>query len=252
MDISKIQTGHIVRYEREKHFGFIETEEKEKAFFFFDKEMQRKFLKDGGDPEHKFSSGDEIDFRVRVSSKDRNKWEAYDLKFIRNIRREQLLEEAAENPVLKGYIKKISNGKLMVKHVTSYVYIPLQITDWETDIEKNYTSRIDELVEFRLTQTENIYKLIAVLADATYTPEFHLLTQLHNNKEIIQAALVGKNEDGYFATLLDGKVDAFILIPKELTEAQRNLLSNLKKGDSLPVTIKQIYNNKKVSLVLAA
>jgi ribosomal protein S1 len=140
----------------------------------------------------------------------------------------------------------------MVKHVSSYVYIPLQITDWEIEIEKNYTNRIDELVEFRLTQTENIYKLIAVLVDATYTPEFHLLTQLHNHKEIIQAALVGKNEDGYFATLLDGKVDAFILIPKELTEAQRNLLSNLKKGDSLPVTIKQIYNNKKASLVLAS
>ena len=251
MHPSQTQTGHIVRYDREAHYGFIETAEKEVAFFYFDKSMQRQFVRAGGDPRHQFSSGDEIQFNVLKSAKDPSKWEAFNLKFVGNSRREQLLAEATENSILKGYIKKISTGKLMVKHVSTYVYLPIQISDWELELEKNYEQRIDQLVEFSLNQTTDVYRLKAVLADATYTPEFLQLSQFQHEQAVLDAALAGKNEDGYFATLLDGKVEAFILIPKELTDIQRELLSGLRKGSTLPVRIKRIYDNKRVSLVLA-
>lgn len=250
--MANIQHGVIARYDREKHLGFIEMEDGQVVFFLFDKAMHLKFLKDGGDPEHRFSYGDEVEFKMKPSTKERNKWEAYDLRFIRNPRREMLLLDAVENTVMRGYIKRINTGKLMIKHAGSYVFIPLQVSDWETDIDTVYTARIDEIVDFKLTQTNDIYKLTAVVTDAKFVPEYHELCRLQAAHELLQAALVSKNADGYFATLLDGKVDAFIPIQKELTDAQRALLSNLKKGDTLPVTIKQIYHNKKVSLLLMA
>lgn len=92
-----------------------------------------------------------------------------------------------------------------------------------------YAAREDEIVNFKLTQTEQVHKLAAVLVDAQFAPEYNAVLVLQKSQEITPASLVGKNEDGYFTTLLDGKVEAFLPISQNLTDAERALLSNLKK-----------------------
>lgn len=246
-----IYFGTVASYDREKHIGFIDVEGGQVAFFYFDRIMQLAFVKNGGHPAHQFSYGDELSFKLNQSRRDPSKLEAYDLTFIRNQRIDLLLEEAKTKDLLRGYIKKHSSGKWMIKHAASYVHIPIQITDWEINTEAVYAAREDEIVNFKLTQTDQLHKLAAVLIDAQFAPEYHAVLALKKSQEITPASLVGKNEDGYFTTLLDGKVEAFLPIPQKLTDAERALLTNLKKGSELPTRVKNVYPNRKVSLVLA-
>lgn len=248
-----IYYGTVASYDREKHIGFINVEgNNEVAFFYFDRIMQLAFVKNGGHPAHQFTFGDELSFKLNPSSRHTSKLEAYDLTFIRNQRIELLLSEAKANEVLRGYIKKHSSGKWMIKHAASYVHIPIHITDWEINTEAVYAAREDEIVNFKLTQTEQLHKLAAVLVDAQFAPEYFAVLALQKSQEITPASLIGKNEDGYFTTLLDGKVDAFLPIPQNLTDAERALLSNLKKGSELPTRVKNVYPNRRVSLSLVA
>jgi hypothetical protein len=246
-----IYFGTVASYDREKHIGFINVEGNQVAFFYFDRIMQLAFVKNGGHPAHQFSYGDELSFKLNQSRRDPSKLEAYDLTFIRNQRIDLLLEEAKTNEPLRGYIKKHSSGKWMIKHAASYVHIPIQITDWEINTAAVYAAREDEIVNFKLTQTEQVHKLAAVLVDAQFAPEYYAVLALQKSQEITPASLVGKNEDGYFTTLLDGKVEAFLPISQNLTDAERALLSNLKKGSELPTRVKNIYPNRRVSLSLA-
>jgi cold shock CspA family protein len=86
---NKINTGYISRFDIQRQFGFIETENENSYFFFFDKteliQLKRKGLID---KIHKFCSGDEVEFELGPSKKDANKIEAYNLKFIKNERRQ--------------------------------------------------------------------------------------------------------------------------------------------------------------------
>jgi hypothetical protein len=245
--------GKVASYDREKHIGFIEMDNSnEVAFFYFDRTMQLAFVKNGGHPAHQFSFGDELSFKLNQSRIDPSKIEAYDLNFIRNQRIELLIKESKEKGILRGYIKKHNSGKWMIKHAASYVHIPIQITDWEINIDKVYATREDEIVNFKLTQTEQLHKLAAVVEDAQFAPEYYQLIAIQKSEEIIAASLVGKNEDGYFTTILNRKVDAFIPISRILSEAEKVLLSNLKRGDTLPTRVKNIYPNRRVSLILVS
>lgn len=164
MGNQRIYFGKVASYDREKHIGFIEIENSnDVAFFYFDRIMQLAFVKNGGHPAHQFSFGDELSFKVNQSRINPSKLEAYDLNFIRNQRIELLIKESKEKGILRGYIKKHNSGKWMIKHAVSYVHIPIHITDWEINIDKVYAAREDEIVNFKLTQTEQLHKLAAVV-----------------------------------------------------------------------------------------
>jgi len=102
--------GYVTRVEPERRFGFIETESGCSYFFFIDntEQIQRKKL-GLTDKIHKFCSGDEVEFQIRTSPKDPNKNEAYNLIFIRNERRQKLIDEAKLSDSFLGYIKMIDN-----------------------------------------------------------------------------------------------------------------------------------------------
>jgi hypothetical protein len=55
---------------------------------------------------HKFCSGDEVEFKLKPSFKDSSKFEAYDIKFIRNERRELCMSIDAFIPTPKSLTKE--------------------------------------------------------------------------------------------------------------------------------------------------
>ncbi len=251
MDILQTHIGHITRYDSVKHYGFIETAEKENYFFFNDKtEILRQKKAGNIKTVHKYCSGDEVEFKIKNSLGDKEKVEAYDIVFIRNKRREDLINEALNNSKLFGYLKLIENEKLFVKHINTYVFIPIEISDWESDLQNVYYDRIDKLVEFNLIQTNKIDKLLAVLTDRKFLSEYKTIIEYYTKGSIIKALITGKNQVGYFAKLYLNNIDAFIQIPKGLTKEDTEYFYRFKKGDMVDAKLKYINTSKKVLLEL--
>lgn len=251
-DNNQTYKGHITRYDSDRHFGFIETPEGNSYFFFFDMTEQIQLKKRRLiDRIHMLCSGDEVEFNLRPSKKSIDKPEAYNLKFIKNERREQLINEAHQSDKLLGYIKLIDNEKLFVKHISTYVFLPLLISSWETKLDEVYYNRVEQLVTFRLTQTQKTDRLRAVLTDKKYIDEFYELQLAKKNEAILTANIAGRNSDGLIATILEGRIKGFVPISKN--PDNNNLLKSekIRIGSIVPVRIKQILKNKRVSLALA-
>ena len=91
----KKYNGNITRIENSKRFGFIETKNDNSYFFFIDRKEQTQMKRQGLiDKRHTFCSGDEVEFQLRPSQRELGKYEAYNLKFIKNERRQKLIEES--------------------------------------------------------------------------------------------------------------------------------------------------------------
>ena len=255
MDTLQTHKGHITRYETKRHFGFIETAENESYFFLHDKAEVIKQKKEGKiKTVHKHCSGDEVEFKLKRSLKDNEKFEAYDIIFIRNERRDNLIKEALINPKLLGYLKLIDNEKLFVKHINTYVFIPVQMSDWESDLQTFYFDRIDKLVEFNLTQTEKVDKLAAILTGRKFVAEYKTIIDLFTKGNSTTALIIGKNHSGYFAVLSINNIYAFIPISKGskgLTKAETDYFFKYKKGDTVNVKLKYVNTNRQVILEFA-
>lgn len=252
----KTYIGHITLYDNERNFGFVESEDEQSYFFFIDKKEQLreqiKLRKQGQRSKtHQFCSGDEVEFKLKPSQKATEKTEAYDLKFIKNERREQLINEANQSDNLLGYIKLIDNDKLFVKHISTYIFIPLVISNWETNIDEVYYNRAEQLVTFRLTQTQKIDKLKAVLTDTKFIDEYYELLSAKENETVLTAKITGRNSEGLFATLFNGQVNGFVPISKNPDSLELLKFEKLRKGNSTDVKVKHIFNDKRVSLTFA-
>lgn len=251
MDTSKIYTGHVARFDYNKYFGFIETDARSSYFFFYDKAEVARQRRAGFNTGHKFSAGDEVEFKLRPSLKDPAKAEAYDVIFIRNERRDKLIEEANNAEFLLGYLKQIDGDKLFVKHISTYMTIPVNVSAWEMDLKKVYTNRLDQLVSFTLTDTEKPDKLSAVLKDRVFSPAYEKVSALKASGEICKAIIKAKNADGYAAVLINAEVDAFIPLPRDLSPTETAAFFCYEKAAEVAVRVKNIYDNGRVSLGLA-
>lgn len=242
----EVLIGHVTQFNNKRSFGFIESGTDE-FFFFIDRSEKIRLRKSRLiDEIHRFSSGDEVEFKIKPSLQDNTNLIAYDVQFIRNYRRQALIEDANENKVLKGYIKQVGNDGFFVKHINTYVYCPLQISGWEIDFQSVYLDRVEKLVEFRLLETNRIDKVKAELIDQKFCKEYFDIIELKETGKEIEALITGRNSHGYFASILDGAVEGFILFPAE----EKTKFDTLRNGDIAIVTIKVIHNNKKVHLTL--
>lgn len=246
-----IYYGYITWYNTERRFGLVKTITGESFFFFFDKnEFIKRKREEGIRSYHEFRYGDEVEFKIRQSLKDNSKFEAFDLRFIKNERVDKLIEEANVLNSLWGYLQLI-NDKFFVKHISTYTLIPLEISAWETDLGIIYHNRINKKVNFRLTQTKNTNKLKAVLTDTIFTSDYCNLKSALNSEKILQATITGRNTQGFFATIFDGLIEGFILISKKRDNTKMLKYRHIKKGNIVDVKIKYIqHNNKHVSFTL--
>jgi cold shock CspA family protein len=245
--------GYVSRYNSDRKFGFVETDDKQSYFFKFDKVgIKRQKAQGIINDIHVFCSGDEVEFQLRPSNEKEGSLEAYNMVFLKNERRDALIIESLENEKLHGYIKLVDNDKLFIKHISTYVYISVEISEWENNLQETYYDRLEALVSFTLTQTNKISKLKARLTDVRYIDDYYELLSIKDNEISIPSIITGKNSVGLYVTILDGKYQGFVLLSQNHKPLEPQNLDKYKKGEIVDVFIKNIpFNNKNLRLTKA-
>jgi ribosomal protein S1 len=193
----KIHIGVVTYYNNRKHFGFIEDEDNNSRYFFIDivqskaKNKELKQLKQTK-IKTKFHEGDEVNYKLRLVN---DKEEVYDIEYIRNTKRQSILNEAIEKQILLGYLKQIDD-KFFVKHIPTYIFIPLKILPVEIDIEEIYSQRINQIIQFKLERTEEIDRLSAYLVDRKFDYRYDELKRAYYNDEPVTGQIVRKVKGG--------------------------------------------------------
>ncbi len=250
---NSICTGCVISCDNSKNFGFIQQSKSNRHYFFHIEKREMEKLKEQGIIEkiHTFSAGDEVEFKVRPSVKFRNQLEAYEVKFLRNPDRDQLVKESLAGHNLYGYLKE-TDGKFYIKHQDTYITLPVAISRWEVNLASVYTARRSKLVGFRLV-TENPEKLRVTVLGREFCPEYKKIVELIISGEPTPALLTGRHDKGFFAKIFDRTIDAFVpvlevgLTPLQL-ELRAKKLAELTVGDTVLMKIGEVFSNRQVSL----
>ena len=206
---NQVHSGVVSYFDTHKHFGFIESDNNS-YFFFIDTEKIKelnKELKKQGKPKIKlkFQTGDEVNFKLRFLD---NEIEAYDLEYFGNSHRQSLINEAEEKTVLLGYLKKIKD-KFFVKHISTYIFVPVKFSKYEIDIASVYEGRLNQLVQFQLINTNEIDKLKAVLTDRRYCYDWGSIQNIFENQEVVSGYIKQRKKGGFIVETEEG-IDAFL------------------------------------------
>ncbi len=247
--LNKTHIGFITLYVKAKRYGFIESGDHN--YFFFDNYLEHVKHGNNGETEHVFRSGDEVEFKLKLSPQKEGKVEAYDLKFIRNIRLQELLDEAKTKGVLQGHLKIFDTKRFFVQHLTTNVYVPIKVDVWELDIHDVYIERKNQLVEFRLSPSNNMDRKFAQLTDRKFPEIYWKILDLYKTRESTLATIKGKDYNGLIVTIFDDKVDGLIKQWKDATPKETEKFLELEEGETALVKVKYWPEEKQVKLKLA-
>lgn len=224
----KVYKGEVTAFYQTKKYGFIQSGDEKYFFFMGNNELAERKKK--GLPPHDFSIGDQVEFKLEPGIKE-GEYQAYDIIFLTNPSRENLVKEYQEKGILTGYLKKIEDD-FFVKEINSYSIIPLNICAEELDFENVYTNRLNELVSFKLKNSKlRLDKLTAFLVDRKLSEKYLFLFHLVESKQEIEVKVTGKNTKGIFLTY-DNIFSGFLMFKKSgITDYQ------CKKGDVISVIV---------------
>lgn len=252
MDSNQVYIGHVVRFIKERDFGFIEHEDGEIYFFFRDKEELKKKKQAGLISYlHCFSIGDRVSYKLRVSQRKEDEIEAYDVEFITNQNKELLISEFQNNSILEGYIKIMNGGKFFVRHQTTKLDLLISISVWEENLDEVYRNRENQLVSFKLTQVGRFDKLTALLTDAKFIPEYYELMSHYSNQTTLLALITRKNKYGFHASLYDGKINGFISVSLKSTSDDWGKLGQIQVNDIMEVLVRYPLREGNLQVSLA-
>lgn len=272
--------GVVSYFETQKHYGFIESEGNS-YYFYIDIIQTKKLsfdLKNEGKPKlkSKFRVGDEVSFILKLVD---NEFEASEIEYLGNPILQMVLAEATEKDVLQGYLKKIRDN-FFVKHISTYVFIPVKISKYEIDLDLVYENRINQLVEFHLNNTSKIEKIKAVLLDRRFRYDWGNIQRIYEMQEVVFGYIKSRTKGGFIVEIEDG-IEAFlpggqidfmpifnfdsfidksmsfkiikinrefqnivishkILIEEELEVRRNHLISKLHRGQTLKAIVKNI------------
>ena len=234
-----VYKGYITQFDFERNTGFIETDNKLSYYFFLNKSAIKRQSRAGLIKHaHQFCTGDEVSFMLQQSNRDSSKKEAYDINFIKNERRAILTEEATNSKAMQGYLRQTDNKKYYVQHLSTLIFIELEISKWETNLDATYFHKLDTLVEFKMLQPKKNNQLFAILTNRIFKKEYQEVAQLLAAQTIIPATVTACNPDGYFVTICSNNLHAFIDCSKEKIN-----LYNFKNGTIVNVTVKGYHIN---------
>ncbi len=252
MDLSKTYTGHVINYEKKRSFGFIRTTDNHNYFFY----LKRKTKEERNQVEESITTDtytpfedDEVEFKLRPAFRENKSFEAYDVKFVRNNKRDELVELALKGIPLFGYLKRNLSEEYFVHHLDTKLSIPIKIHRAEIDLQTVYADRIAQTVEFKLHGLEKIEKLTAVLKDRRFPPENYEVYGLLVSKEVIPAIIVSIDPTGYSATILNNTVAGFIRQPLHATEEELATFFRFAIGDTVSVTVQNRKANKEIVIL---
>ncbi|MDR3246368.1 MAG: S1 RNA-binding domain-containing protein [Prevotellaceae bacterium] len=211
MDSAQIYHGYVSFFHQNKNFGFIECDDGTSYYFFSDVKELIKRSKELRKLKQsklrvKFFENDEVNFKIRTLN---GKIEVYEVEYLGNTKKEQIITESEENHILYGYLKQIED-KFFVKHISTYVFIPLKISEFEIDIDSVYTQRLNQLVQFKLEQVKNIDKLSAILVDRKFNANWIEIKEAFDTQETVTGYVKEKIKKGMIVEIKG--FDAFLPI----------------------------------------
>jgi len=204
---NRIHNGVVSRFDTKKHYGFIECENNSYFFFIDSDDINAKIIalkKQGIKANMKtiYNVGDEVNFKLKYLG---DTVEAFDIEYVGNKQRQLLIEEYQEKKVLLGYLKKINDG-FFVKHISTYVFLPVEISKYE--IDSVYDERINQMVQFQLKNINKIDKIKAVLTDRKYICEWEKIKELFEKQEIVNGIIKHRTKGGFIVDIFG--IDAFL------------------------------------------
>lgn len=212
------EEGYITFFDRKKKFGFIDCPSVQlNDIFFFHLEADYKQI----------HSGDEVLLYIRKSTEYLYSHEAYEIEFVCNKRLEVLLNEYESNNQFIGFLKKIEDS-YFVKDKKTHLYIKLNISRFELDINSEYDDKLNKEVPFEIIVFSDKNKLRAVRTDRVFKDSIQLLI----NQEIINGTVVKKDKFGIYVNL--SVLDVVGFVPNNLIEKKWRK-NELNIGDAIDV-----------------
>jgi len=184
---------------------------------------------------HQFTVGDVVEFRHTLSPRG-DRMLATNLKFKYNSGLDVLLNKANNlSNDFKGYIKEV-DGKLFVKEIESYLFIPLLISPWQL---KPGEEEMTNPVNFYLINTEK-KKPKARLRSEKFIPAYFSAKRAMEKKEVVDAMITRVTANGIYIEMFDGRLTAKIPAGKKIDVTQ----SGSNAGDKLQILITYIGDER--------
>ena len=240
--------GQIVYYNKIKESGLIETEKGELVYLKYNQIEQAQLKKSGTiKVKHKFNFGDEVEFDIEIADGKRNV--AINVRFIKNVKINKILEEYNVKGRLTGFLKIIENEKFYVKHIPSKVWLKLELSPFEINIQENYFNRSNKEVSFELKSIRKNGNITATILDKTYSKEYFLLLDLVNNADVVKGVITGKNNHGLFMKISESNLNCFLPLTKTPNDRLKDVCVNSKKGETIAVIVES-FDKSQIRLQL--
>lgn len=234
--------GFISYYNRKEHYGFIDCPELNIDQIFFHQlncvDAYKNIYK--GD-KVLFEYGSEIDYEAKAEN----------ISFIQNATLESLKSDFRNGMILNGFLKKVGET-YYVKDLDNYIFIPLIIAKYETDIEDVYERKINELIEYKIITFTKSNKIRAININRRFLVECEFLKE----KEITEAQILAKVKGGYEIKVFD-KINAFL--PNSLALKNRDEITIgdfvkvicIKSDKNLENVIFDLHENLEIEIAKA-
>ncbi len=244
---SKIITGKITFIHHEKERAVIEySENNKKKTIQADINPYPLHKKEGvtvARNPHRYLIGDHVNFTIKKTGANGKIQYASDLQYLYNTTLELLINKALEENKFLGYVKQ-TGKEFFIKEIDSYLFFPLKISAYEVApvIEEN-----QKPVQFKLEQIDTPEKIVAVLYNHTYIPEFLPAVQAFKKKTSMEATVTKITPFGVYVTLYDGKITSKLALNDLLNQKITDQL--IQVGTVLPVVISHL-NADRIVVVL--
>lgn len=182
---------------------------------------------------HSYRVYDEVEFLIRKSDKQAGKEEAYELVFLRNSKKEEIVACFEKDGKIHGQIIITAEG-CFVKPINSEISLPLSVSPWEELPD----SGDSEIQQFKLINTKKIHKLSAEFIRKLYCDEYY---ELLNTTEL-NATITGKNSAGFFAVVPGFETVTFFIECPELEFPK--IFRSLRRGATVRTKVKTINMGK--------
>ncbi len=230
--------GKIKSFDEKERIGFVIGESGEELSFYYPNQLVLKMVKQQYVPNRPFKSGENIQYFTRPMKLTPDKTEAYNITLVENSDFVEYQQRVLDAKPLQGFLIHHENG-FSVKDDKNAIVVGIELTMWETDVDKMYHDRIGKLVPYDVIHSDQkVSKWGAILTDRKLKPLYAQIQELKLKSIVIDVKIGKMQQDkrGYFVdmeALAETDFTAFL----ELTTAQ---IDNYKRGDVVGARITKI------------
>lgn len=195
---------------------------------------------------HRFLMGDQVTFIVKKTGANGSQQYASNLQYQYNTLLELLINKANTENKFLGYIK-ITDEKLFIKEIDSYLFFPLTVSPYEiAPTEK----KAADPVYFKFENIEKPDKITASLYNHNYFPEFLTAVQHFKKQTVIDATIKKISAFGIHLSLINDKLQTKLNMDDSL--AGKVADKSLQINQVIPVKIRHLSPQKIIVEIASA